>query len=120
MSWRDRLDADMKAIFADRSAGPADDVELLDEAGVPLGTVRGFFEHPTVDADAGAMRVAAAVRAPMLSLLDGEADAVLGRPPMRGDMLTVRGQLFRIEAVRPDGIGMQVCKLKEVTRDVRP
>ena len=64
------------------------------------------------DAQPGSARVATPVRAPYATLLVTEVKKKLSRRLKRGDILAVRGKTFRIEVIRPDGIGGLVCKLK--------
>jgi|GEM_PF-4356147 len=111
MSFLDRLSADMDAAFSS-SDGPAEDVVLKTAEGAVLGTLRGFFDWPTDDAQPGQARIVAPVRSPQLTVLE-TALAALHVTLARGYRFSCRGTDFRVEVVRPDGIGGLVCKLKE-------
>ena len=114
MGWRERLDNDMAKAFA-ADFGPAEDVAVIAADLATRAAMRGFFEWPTVDADPSTARVASAVRAPMLTLLVRDVKRALGRKIARGDFVDARGSRFRVEVVRPDGIGAVVLKLKEIS-----
>lgn len=105
MNILDRLDADMNAVFSQEDG-------ITEACVVENVALRCFYEYPTEDAQPGSARVATPVRAPYATLLVSEVKAKLGRKLKRGDVLTVRGKTFRIEVIRPDGIGGIVCKLK--------
>jgi len=110
MNILDRLDADMSAIFSMEDG-------ITESCIVENVALRCFYEYPTEDVQPGSARVPAPVRAPYATLLVSEVKAKLGRKLKRGDVLTVRGRTFRIEVIRPDGIGGLVCKLKRQESD---
>lgn len=105
MNILDRLDADMNAVFSQEDG-------ITEACTVENVAMRCFYEYPTEDAQPGSARVATPVRAPYATLLVTEVKKKLGRRLKRGDILAVRGKTFRIEVIRPDGIGGLVCKLK--------
>ena len=88
MNILDRLDADMNAVFSQEDG-------ITEACVVENVALRCFYEYPTEDAQPGS-----------------EVKTKLGRKLKRGDILAVRGKAFRIEVIRPDGIGGLVCKLK--------
>ena len=105
MNILDRLDADMNAVFSQEDG-------ITEACVVENVALRCFYEYPTEDVQPGSARLATPVRAPYATLLVSEVKTKLGRKLKRGDVLTVRGKTFRIEVIRPDGIGGLVCKLK--------
>jgi len=111
MSFLNRLQADTRAIFS-LPSGIAEDVQV--QAGeAEAVTLRGFFEVPTLESRPETARIVTLARGPRVSLLEADVQDAFGRAIARGDLVTARGTVYRVENARPDGLGLVVCDLKE-------